>query len=276
MKTCVSMWSLVPLVRSGEVDTVSFVKYAASVRAQGVELLNIFWKDRDREIPLVRQALADAGLTVAVYDATNDFSRQDPAERAAQVTRVKEDVDVALELGTDTVRVFAGDLRDGIRFETCLDWIVSGLQECASYAASRGVTLTLENHGKLAGRSSQVAEILRLVGSPALKVTIDTANFLLVDEDPNAAIRAVAAQTGHVHFKDFRPAPADYQGRTYRSLAGKPFIGVVAGQGSVDLKQAVADLRAAGYDKWLSIEFESETDPLTGTAASLAALQGVL
>lgn len=276
MRTCVSMWSLVRPIRAGELDTVGFVDYAAAVGARGVELLSIFWKDRDAELPLVRAALARHGLAVAAYDTSNDFSVPDPAARAVQVNKVKGDIDVALALGANTLRVFAGDVRPDTTFDTCLDWIVGGLAEVAAYAAERGVILALENHGKLAGRSEQVLEILRRVGSPALKVNIDTANFLLVDEDPNAAIRRVAAKTGHVHFKDFAPAPPDWTGFTYSALSGTRFVGVVAGTGKVDLTRAVADLRAAGYTGWLSIEYEGEGDVRAGTADSLKALQGAL
>ena len=84
-----------------------------------------------------------------------------------------------MELGTDILRVFSGSARAGVTQEQGMDWILEGLSAGAAYAESRGVTLALENHGKFAGRSEQVRGIIDAVGSPALRVNLDTGNFLL-------------------------------------------------------------------------------------------------
>lgn len=276
MKTCISMWSLHKYWYAGELDVLRFCEWAATTGADGVELLNIFWKDQASELPQVLEILGRAGLAVAAYDATNNFVRADAADRAAQVAKVKEDIRTAVALGAKTVRVFSGDLSPGTPYAEAKGWIVSCLREAAAYAAEHGVTLALENHGLLAGKAEQVAELIDLVGSPAFRATIDTANFFLVDEDPNEAIRLLAGKAAHVHFKDFKPAPEGWTGPTYTALSGRKFMGTVAGEGAVDLARAVADLKAGGYSGWLSVEFEGSEEPKAGTQASLAALKRVV
>lgn len=276
MRTCISMWSLHKYWYAKEMDVLQFCRWAATTGADGVELLNIFWKNQAEELDHVREILSSAGMAVAAYDATNNFVLADASARAGQIAQVKEDIRTAAALGAQVVRVFSGDLSPGVSFEQAKAWIVDALKECAAYAAGFGVTLALENHGLLAGRSDQVAELIDLVGSPAFRANIDTANFFLVDENPNEAIRVLADRAAHVHFKDFKPAPAGYAGPAYAALSGTKYMGTVAGEGAVDLARAVADLKAGGYAGWLSVEFEGTEEPKAGTVASLQALKRVV
>ena len=125
-----------------------------------------------------------------VYSVSNNFvGKTDPTERAQAVEQDQGGVDtLANHFGAKTVRVFAGDITPGITFDDGFNWIVEGLALGAEYAYANGVTLALENHGKLAGRSDQVEKILRTVGSPALKANPDTGNFLLVHEASHDAV----------------------------------------------------------------------------------------
>ena len=51
----------------------------------------------------------------------------------------------------------------------------------------------------------------------------------------------------------------------------------MVGQGEVDLPAIVEILRAAGYDGWLSLEYEGGDDPLTvGVPESLRAAQHLI
>ena len=76
MKLSISMWSVVSAVRQGRMDLPGFIEFAAQQQqngAQGVELLDYFWRDRDAEIPKVMRQIGDAGLELAVYSIGNDF-----------------------------------------------------------------------------------------------------------------------------------------------------------------------------------------------------------
>lgn len=268
MKVAVSMWSLHREFFSGRLDVVDFIKWASTTQAEGVELLDVFWKDQEAELPKVKEALAETGLKVGCYAVGNNFVNPDPAIRAEQVDIIRRGVDMAKELGAKVVRVFAGDLAEGISFEDARGWIVDGLREAAAYAEKHGITLALENHGKLAGRSDQVIGIIQDVGSPYLRSTIDCGNFLLVDEEPADAISNLVSYAAHVHFKDFRPyKEGDTQ--AYEALSGKKFVGTIAGEGSVDLKKALSDLKSVSYQGWLSVEFEGQEDEKLGTTQSI-------
>ncbi len=277
MKLSVSMYSCVRAVQAGQLDLPGFIDYAAARGVAGVELLDMFWSDAERELPQVKQRLADAGLEVAVYSISNNFIQPEAEVRVRELGDLKRGVDLALELGVDLLRVFSGSARDDVSQEQGEAWILEGLSAGAAYAESRGVILALENHGRFAGRSEQVRAIIEQVGSPALRVNFDTGNFLPVGQDPVEAARELAAWTALVHLKDMRLAGADEAGHVFEAPGGRKLTGSIIGEGLVDLAAVRAVMDGAGYAGWWSLEYEGWEDALNvGVPRSLAAARSML
>ena len=271
MKLSLSMYSCVRAVQAGQLDLMGFVDYAAAQGVAGVELLDIFWSDAERQIPLVLEQIADAGLQVAVYSISNNFIQPEASIRAQELTDLKRGVDIALELGTDILRVFSGSAREGVTQQQGMDWILEGLSAGAAYAASKGVALALENHGKFAGRSDQVREIIDAVASPALRVNLDTGNFLPVGQNPTEAAEDLADLVILVHLKDMRRAAGSESSHVFTDPDGQLLTGSVIGDGLVDLAAIRAVMDGAGYDGWWSLEYEGAEEPLAvGVPRSLA------
>jgi len=277
MKLGVSMWSVVETVKTGQMNVQTFIEFAAQQGVEGVELLDYFWKDEKAEIPQVKQQMADAGLKLAVYSISNDFFQPDAGARARVLTELKHGVDVANQLGVNLMRVFSGNHQEGHTLEVGLAWIIEGLSAGAAYAQQHGVTLALENHGLLAGRSDQVRAIIQQVGSLALRANLDTGNFLLVGQNPVDAARELGPLVALTHLKDFRRVGPTDTGHVFRGLDGTGFTGAVLGEGLVDLRKILDVLRSAGYDGWLSLEYEGSADPVTvGVPRSLEAARKLM
>jgi sugar phosphate isomerase/epimerase len=280
MKLSISMWSVVTAVKEGRIDLPGFIEFAARQQengARGVELLDYFWRDRQAELGKSVRQIADAGLELAAYSIGNDFFQPDREAWEKQLAELKTAVDVAAQLGARTLRVFSGNAKPGYSLADGLAWIVEGLAAGAEYAAQNQLTLALENHGLMAGRSEQVRQVIDAAGSPALRANIDTGNFLLVDQDPAAATRDLASLAALVHLKDFRRARPDETTHIYQALDGARFTGAVVGQGQVDMPAVFKILRETGYTGWLSLEYEGGEEPLTiGVPQSLQAARRLL
>ncbi|WP_042458901.1 sugar phosphate isomerase/epimerase family protein [Neobacillus dielmonensis] len=276
MKTSVSMYSLHKYVAAGKMSILEFIDYAASIGVDGVELLDIYWNDEEMEIPQVLSRVKEKNLQVSAYDITNNFVKESQEERDQETARVRKSVDIAKKLDTKVVRIFSGDVHQGISFEQGKQWIIEGLKESAKYAEEKGVLLGIENHGYFAGRSAQVAELIEAVGSPNVRSTLDTGNFLLVDENPKDAVTALKHDAVHVHFKDFIQVDSTYEEHAFQSLAGKRYAGTAAGEGNVDLHHVITELKSADYQGWLSVEFEGAGDAKQGTEKSVANLKTIL
>ena len=124
---------------------------------------------------------------------------------------------------------------------------------CAQYA----VRVAFENGGE-----RDAAEILAAIqgGDPWVGVGLDTGNMAAQGGDPVRAARELAPRIIHVHFKDV-PAVGAHEC-------------VALGSGIVDIRGMVRELKAVGYDGWLSIEVEtSDHDPTEEIIASAERLR---
>jgi sugar phosphate isomerase/epimerase len=271
------MWSVVYPVRAGQMDLAGFVDFVAGQDAEGVELLDYFWKDKASELPRVKKQIADAGLELAVYSVGNDFFQPDRAVWEKQLADMKTGIDTANALEVGLMRVFSGNRKEGYELADGMDWIIDGLAQSAEYAAAHGVVLALENHGLMAGRSDQVRHMIETVNSPSLRANLDTGNFLLVGQNPTDAARDLADVVSLVHLKDFAVAPEGQTSHVYKGLDGVGYTGTVVSEGQVDLAEIISILGKAGYDGWLSLEYEGGLDPLTiGVPGSLTAARKLM
>ena len=265
----VSMWSVHRKYYHDGWSVFDFLNFADEAGIRSLELLNNFWRDEENELPKLQEELLRRGMAVAAWAVSNDFAR---AEYDAQVDEILHGIEVAQRLHTRTVRVFAAHPRQGIDLDQVLHTVVRGLKAVAPQAQSAGVTLAIENHGLLAGKSDQILAIIRDVDSPFVRANTDIGNFLLVDEDPLQAVRKLMAYIAHVHVKDMVPATEG----GFPSLAGQHYRGGAVGEGVVPVGDIMAELNAAGYRGYLSLEFEGEGDEPTGIRQSMTTLHQLL
>ncbi|WP_188454943.1 sugar phosphate isomerase/epimerase family protein [Virgibacillus oceani] len=272
MRVSVSMYSLNPTIKKENWSVLDFLEYAKRISSDGVELLDMYWRNKDdkfKEIKQVKAALKEHNLAVSAYDITNNFVKQSSEERMEEVEKVKEGIKVAKQLGTNIIRVFAGDLRNGITYQSGKEWIVDCLKQCAVIAEEKEIYLAIENHGLLAGKSEQIEEIIERVNSSYVKATFDTGNFLLVNEMPREAFDRLKEKIVHVHFKDFREKHPNESVKGFQSTEGVGLIGTIPGDGQVDLSYIVDGLKGVHYDGWLSIEYEGIEDAKHATTEAV-------
>ncbi len=273
MKVCLSMWSVHKYWYDGQMSVLDFIDFAQTTGAHGVELLSNFWRDKSYELPQVEQALQQTGLELACFSANNNFVISNEGNRQTQLQDILDSVDVAQHLGARVVRVFSGDPNPDVDTNQAMSWIYDGLSRAAEYAQRAEITLCLENHGKFAGRADQVRNILDQVGSPFLKLTFDTANFLLVGDNPLQAADLLKQDVGHVHAKDFAKASKMESGFAYTGLNGEKYVGRLPGQGDVQLVEVLKTLRQFGYDQWLSVEYEGQDEQKEASVRSVEILK---
>lgn len=276
MEICLSMWSIHKYWYDKLWRQKEFIDFAASAGVENVELLDMFWGNGADELTLLEDALAQSGVRVGCYSTSNDFVRIIREERNSQLEKVKIAVDRAKYFDAKVVRVFSGNLNKDVSESQALEWILAGLTAASDYAGENGITLCLENHGYFAGKAEQVLSIVEAVNSPALKVTFDTGNFLLVDDDPMTALKVLKSHIQHVHLKDFIEVPHYYEGAGYTAMTGKRFVGQVPGDGVVDLHGIVEKLQSYGYNGLLAIEYEGNEEQKQGSLESVRRLKEIL
>ncbi len=175
------------------------------------------------------------GLEIVNIAFMNNFGVADDARRRAEEARTVAWMDVSRRLGSRFLRTLAG-WPEG---DHAARWpaMVGALRSVCAQAAAGGVRLVMENHNHdgFVQTADDVEKILAEVGSPALGLLLDTGNYL----DGAASIARTAARAWHVHAKFTR---VDASGRDAR----------------VDQEAAIRHLRAAGYARCVSVEYEGE------------------
>jgi sugar phosphate isomerase/epimerase len=131
------------------------------------------------------------------------------------------------------------------------------------YAAEKSVITMVENHGFFCQDSERVAALVGAVSHPNFGALVDIGNFTCADEDPAIACGNVAALALHAHAKDFhiKPGGGDNPGKGwFQSRGGNYLRGSIIGHGNVPVRQCLGNLKRAGYDSYVSIEFEGMED----------------
>jgi len=149
-------------------------------------------------------------------------------------------LELASEWGASAVRVFGGA-------GGALDDIARRLEPALRRADELGVTIALETHDSFAS-AALVAELLQRVPSPSFAALWDLHHPYRVGESPQDVLRALEARIYLVHVKDARRRDDGWEL-------------VPLGEGEVPVRESLAALRAAGYDGWLTVEWEKRWHP---------------
>lgn len=267
MKLSVSMWTFQELIYGGAMDFAAFAEYCASRGVRHVELLDFFVLDKLDECLAIMDEL---GLSPAVWSICNDFVQADEDKRLEQIQYMIQQIDIAKRIGAPVMRVFSGDVKDGVALEDGMDSIKACYAPSIRYAEEAGIKLCLENHGVFAARSGEVAELLDTYRSPSFRSTFDTANFLFVDEAPEEAAERLKGRVDLLHLKDYRLSAKEGEG--WPSLNNVWYTGCPLGQGDIPFDSVIETLRSGGFDGTASIELECD-DPIASCDESIAFLR---
>jgi sugar phosphate isomerase/epimerase len=239
-------------LRSGTRTVLDLAPLAQKHGARGAEYRDYYWKDKQRELPAVREQLSRLGL-LAAYTTNTTLYNTDPALQA-QLLRDIEDASV---LGSPLLRVNLGARPTPDRAAP----VREGACRAIEHAAHCGIRLALENNARPPGEQlSEIQEALQALSAPALGTNIDFANYVTCNQDPIAAIKALGPWIIYAHAKD-----------TMR--AGTGWKSASLGDGSLPLRDIFAALDATGANFLLCFEFPGEGDPDGAIARSKACLQ---
>jgi sugar phosphate isomerase/epimerase len=213
----------------------------------------------------IGQEIARNGLVVSQFVGAADFTHPDPAVRAHELALTKRNIDIAARLGATCVRVTAGQGHSSVSREQGVIWACEGLSAAAEYAAQHGVWAAYEDHYKdyfwerpdFSQRGDIFLEIVDRLRATDLKVNFDFGNPVMIGEDSLPLLRRVVDRVVHVHCSDRHQGEYPHQ---------------IAGEGSVDFPAGFRILHAAGYDGWLSSEYNG-TQGIEGLRRSVGYLR---
>lgn len=180
----------------------------------------------------VRERVERAGLEISALAGYVGICQPGPDEPV--VAALLADLRLAADLGASGVRVFprGGDPEVGAR----------RLKAVSGPAADLGRRVLVETHDSMA-TGAAVAALLTEAGLPGTTGAIwDLLHPWRHGESPAATLAALGPWLTYVQVKD--------------AVSADDTTPVPMGEGSVPLEEAGALLRAAGFDGWVSLEWE--------------------
>ena len=249
------------LVSSGFTDAdIPLIQEFKSYGADVVELEIV--EPAAVTVPLLVDALADSGLEQPIvcgaFGPGRDL-RGTKAEQSACVRYISELIELAQQLGS---KVVCGPMYSETgraarhtpeEREAQLELIASHLKPLCRQAEAAGVILAVEPLNRFEtdciNTLQQAVDLIERVGSPALKIHIDTFHMNIEEDDSAAAILKHGQHIGHVH------ASASHRG--------------LLGQDQVDWAGVLSALQTIGYDGDIVIESFSEDNEVIARAAAI-------
>lgn len=238
-------------------DLFEFVNLAADMGLDAVEPTSYYFpKDVDTDYLLRLKGHAFLlGLDISGTAVGNNFCLPPGPARDEQLKLVRTWVDHAADLNAPVIRIFAGTVPKGDDEAKAIERAIEGMKESLAYAAKKGVTLALENHGGITATPDQILGLVKAVDAPNFGVNLDTGNFHT--EDPYGDLSQLA------------PYAVNVQVKTELKRPGKPTE-------EADLARLVGLLREARYSGYVVLEYEAKEDPMTAVPRHIKELRELI
>lgn len=281
MKTSISSYSFQKLINKGTENQFSVISRAKELGLDAIEFTTLEPHDGSTKEDYAKALRAEAdrlGLAVSCYSVGADMLG---GNIDREIEKLKKEVDIAEILGVpvmrhDTAFAFPEGTRKFKGFKNVLPIFADACRIVTEYAAEKGIKTCVENHGTFCQDSDRVELLVNTVAHENFGLLVDTGNFMCVDENPVKSVGRCAPYAFNVHIKDFIMKPAsgfDYGEGFFRSRGGAYLRGTVAGHGEVPLVQCVEALKLAGYDGYLTLEFEGLEEIEYAISAGCATLK---
>jgi L-ribulose-5-phosphate 3-epimerase len=264
--------------RDPKVSIETVIDKAAEIGVEGVDILHRQMDLPERE-PLTaahraylqklkRRAFRN-GLALVCLSTHQSFVNPDPARITENVEHTKKCIEICHELGVPCLRINTGrwntigdfdelmrqrgiePMLPGHTEDEGFQWCVDGIERCLPKAEECGVMLALENHWGLARTPEGQLRILNSIKSSWLGALMDTGNFL---EDPYDKLMMIAPRTVYVQAKTY------FGGGEWYTL-------------ELDYRRIAGILAEAGYNGYVSLEFEGKEAPDIAVPRSIAMLR---
>ncbi len=286
MKIGASTYSLRTAIQAGDLDVWGVFDWLAENDADHIEIVPLanlgFTVTPDLAEALAAKAQA-VGLDISCYTFGASFIDRSAAEYEAELARVRAEIDNAARMGTKLVRHDVAsrpaDQATDERFEQDLPLLVEACRQIADYATQYGITTMIENHGFYVQGARRVLRLHHEVARGNFRLLVDTGNFYPVEFDNTLnAIAQCAPFAGMAHIKDhlIRTAAPESLEHWRERDHGIYTQATIAGDGNIGIPQAIKSLQAAGYDGYLSLEYEGPDEARCANRKGLDNLRSIL
>lgn len=285
MKLGVSSYSFRKYILNEKCDYIKICDLAKEMGFDGIEFTPLedpnygITTDPIKTAKEIREHCEKIGLEICAYTVGVDLAGDKGDE---ELLKLLGYIDVAEALGAKTLRhdvCYALPKTHLTSYRDAIKVLVPRIRKATEYAEKKGIRTCTENHGYIFQAPERVEELILAVNHKNYGWLCDIGNFLCADAEPSHAVAIAAPYTFHVHAKDFiykSGAEGECPKGFFGTACGNFIRGTVVGHGVVPVKNCINVLKKAGYDGWLSVEFEGMEDCLPAIEAGLDYLKKIV
>jgi sugar phosphate isomerase/epimerase len=227
--------------------------FAANVKKDfsvpGVEPLSAHFPSTDeRYLHSFRETIEKAGVHVVniPVDNSHSYYDADPAIRKKAVENGKKWIDIAVVIGSPSVRTAIAQAKNA---RPDVNIVADQLKVLADYGAEKNIVVNLENDNLVSEDAFFLVRVIKKVNHPYLRSLPDFCNSMgsgneKFNYDAVTALFPLACCICHV-----KDSEVGQDGKVFR----------------VDLKKTFEILKASGYRGYLSMEWEGQGNSFDGT-----------
>ena len=192
-------------------------------------------------------AKADGAIVNIAVDGKHSPYAADSAERERAVVDSKQWIDVAVAIGSPSVRTHIPVAKDS---KPDVERTAESLKRVAEYGAAKNVVVHLENDDPISEDPFFIVKVIEKVNSPWLRALPDFGNSVVAHDD-EYAYKGVDEMFAHAYgISHVKEIEADEKGKI----------------AYVDLPRTFGIAKKNGYKGYCSMEWDSPGDPYAGTA----------
>ena len=220
-----------------------------------------FWPWRNKDIDAIVKLNQELGLKAAQFSASpvkgfgHGITNPDPARRAEFEEEIRSAIPVAKKLGVKKICVVAGEETKGYSREEQTQAVVAALKAGARIVEPEGITIILEplnvlvDHPRqLIVRSEHAALVLKMVGSPNVKMLFDIYHQQISEGNLTGNIRKYHDLIGYYQM-------ADHPGRHEPAT------------GEINYPFVLWTIHETGYRDPIGMEMSPKADPMVAFMA---------
>lgn len=245
IKLSCNLYSFNTLLEKGAMTLEEVIRFCADLHFDAIDPTGYYFPGypsppEDAYLYKIKQQAFLSGLDISGTGVRNDFTLPEGKERQANITLVRQWIEVAAKLGAPVLRIFAGkDIPGGFADQKILQRVIEGIKTCTDYGKQKGVMLVLQNHHEFLKTADQVLYIRKQVSSDWFGLNVDIGSLRQGDPYQEIARLAPYAYTWQIKEKVYRDGQEE----------------------NVDLDKMMAILKKISYRGYLPLETLGEGDP---------------
>ena len=279
MKLGLSTDSFTTAISSGRMNLAKIIDFASQNGFEGIEVVNrkeVWRKEIGDDVKLNLPRLREKKLKYFSQNVIKDLCVEDEQIRWRTMNKIREAIMLSCTTCLPNVCVIGSAETDKeMDWETAKNYLVEGIKDCLELADKKRVTLCLKNGGTLFNGSERILEVFKEIGSETLRINLDIAAFLLVEEEPADAIRALQGHIQNVDFTDVANAE-DYVNENWKTTNGRQLKPCALGEGIVPQREVLYTLNQINFDGFVNILYQGNEEPAVAVDRSTTYLKSML